>query len=483
MKKILVVLLILAVATGVFAQGNWSLTGQTDIGVRLNLDTGDDPLRPWQREAVTSSGRVEEGWNVINGQMGLVYSTGGLSVDLAFSTRANENYAGFTYYGENFSFRAATNLSKLFSQFAYTITNPGAWNEQVDASNAWDGLVDRLYGTYDVLNGLVNLHVAYKSAWNPDFWASDLTAAPVHNGTNHFYHYGWGYQVPTNDYASADPGFFGKSQTWTKTDGNNFFMTTVNLDNINFGVFVPDVFGDGNNGTDDDAITYTAAAGPNPASGGFVIERLMQTVFGLKFNMHPVEFATQVKLEDYGVYFGGKFFTGPITAGLSFSGLLNPGDQANRKFIKFGGDVEYNADLFGAGVAAAMERTSAVNDPLTEGSYGQVIRVQPRFFYNAIPSHLRIQLDAGFYFFSYNPANSTDKESDMTWAVQPALFWNFLGTGATDGIATGMMFRYRVASSGDNLFWGTDVGNSKALYFDVPWVGGNNLDAIFRWSF
>jgi hypothetical protein len=141
------------------------------------------------------------------------------------------------------------------------------------------------------------------------------------------------------------------------------------------------------------------------------------------------------------------------------------------KFVKFGGDVDFNGGAFGAGLAASMQRNSLTADPST---YGQIIRVQPRFFYNAIPAHLRIQLDAGFYFFSFSEGGE-DPESDMAWAVQPQLFWNFLGSGATDGLGTGMLFRYRVASTADEDFiWDTVEFN--------PWQSTNMLDIIFKWS-
>jgi hypothetical protein len=120
-----------------------------------------------------------------------------------------------------------------------------------------------------------------------------------------------------------------------------------------------------------------------------------------------------------------------------------------------------------------------------------LLRIQPRFSYKVIPSHLGFTLNAGFYFYTEN-AGANNKKTDITWAVQPELFWTFLGTGALNGYdwtgpfyqggCTGFIVRYRVVSAGDES---RPVGafNSGTAIEQGGWYPVNALDVVFKFNF
>jgi len=251
-------------------------------------------------------------------------------------------------------------------------------------------------------------------------------------------------------------------------------------------------------GAPDPRIDYQAS------TTGYLVEnndgaagRLKDTIVGLKFAMAPIDFAVQFKARDAGAYIGARFSTGPVTLGASFAGIFNPekenGVYKETKFFKVGGDLNFNGGVFDAGIAASMERDT---DASASKEFKQLIRVQPRFSYKVIPSHLCFALDAGFYFYSNNGVTKTtdgsEKQSDITWAVQPQLFWTFLGTGARNGYGwagpfyqggpTGFIVRYRVVSAGADWRVGGGYAGQTAVQLG-GWMAVNALDVVFQFNF
>src|SRR5215471_7197520 len=151
MKKILVALLILSVAWGVFAQdGSWRLSGNVEIGTRADFDP-----TPWTVDAdddkATLTGIGYNHWDVPRGQFLLAYGTyvndGSLSAGIKFNTRAAgaENEPFFSYKGENFSFSTALYGTKFLVA-----------GEGQDAETSFaDAYIKRLWGNYKFVNGLV----------------------------------------------------------------------------------------------------------------------------------------------------------------------------------------------------------------------------------------------------------------------------------------------------------------------------------------
>jgi hypothetical protein len=183
---------------------------------------------------------------------------------------------------------------------------------------------------------------------------------------------------------------------------------------------------------------------------------------------------------------------GPVTVGLSFMGILSEKelDEINlvtyeKKYVateqthmKVGGGVDYEADSFGAAVKGFF----AIDGNKDKADMYQTteIGIEPGFYYNVIPSHLRFQLDTGFYFYSYTSQGEKngdkvkaltdpDGPSTVQFALQPQLFWNFLGTGAGGWGGTGIALRYRL------------VGGDAKKYNPIPL--NNKFDVNFKYSF
>jgi hypothetical protein len=474
MKKILVVLLILSVAWGVFAQdGSWRVSGNVEIGTRVDFDPDkvatDD-------KAIAGGSSYNNSWDTPRGRFALIYGTfvndGALSAGFKWNTRGGgqENEPFFSYNGENFAFSTALYGNSVI----------GAGSHWSGSQNINDNFIKRLWGNYKFVNGVVFVQVAFR-AEEEEFWISDTTAGSEALGTN------YGALTVNGDRGTTDTrhhGFFGKPSTFTYTDsdGANYLLGQINLASLNFGLMIPRVFGSIISNKDQ------GYADPSPyqrtQGGELVNDVLKESIFGLKFNMSPVEFAAQFKMRDYGIYFGGKAFVGPLTVGASFSGILNPEKDADGnyvgnfvdKFIKIGGDLNFNGGVFDAGVAASYERVTDAED---SGIYYSLIRIQPRFSYNVIPSHLCFALDAGFYFA--NDINGDVTLKDTVWAIQPQLFWTFLGTGARNGYGwagpfyqggpTGLIARYRIFSQPVEEFR------------SATWDARNQLDVVFMFNF
>jgi hypothetical protein len=428
MKKILVLLLILAVAGGVFAlDGEWSLSGKAEIGSTFDFEA--DPI------SATGSGYnyVYDGWGNIDGQLALNYSWDALSLGMDY------NYGGgiggnLEYDGGNYKFQVNAPLNRMI--VAALPPQP------------WEG---RLWGSYTMLSGLFLLEAAYNSR-DTEWWTSDKTAA-------------FNSVVGLNE-AGDDLASFGSialkpwagGDTFTKVDHGNFLLGSVELENLSFGVQLPNVF----RGARQDLIENV----------------LRNMVAGFTFKMQPVEVAAQFQMGNFGVYFGLRWFLGPITVGGSFTGIFRPqgidlvgaffgfDDDVDLKMFKFGGSVEYGADAFGAKVGAYYGLVTFKDsvDQLRNTQIG----IEPSFWYNVIPTHLRFETMVGFY-LNGGKEGTTKMDTEVGWAVQPQLFWNFLGTGAGGywDVATGMVARYRLVGGDD---------------YEIM-ADNNKLDVTFKWSF
>ena len=419
----------LAVATGVFAlDGDWSLSGKAEIGAYADLDVKPAVI------VGSAYNKPYSDYDNIGGSLSLGYNWDALKLGIGFNW--NGGVGGeLVYDGGSYKFEASGNLLPRV-----------AWQEWVKGPYNWDG---RLWGYYKLVNDLVHLEAAYMSRQN-EWWASDKVAS--------------GGPIAEYPWDGGD--------TFAAFDHHTFLLAGVDLSNLSFGIVLPFLFGDTN---EENFIKVPGSAGAGDFQGGktnlaalggkgfeFVDGVLKQAIAGFKFNMQPIEVAAQFRMSDYGVYFGGKWFIGSVTAGLSFQGILDP-DQPRR--VRFGGGVEYNPGVFGANINGwyGLQKNDA-------GGRKTQIGIEPGFFYNVIPTHLRFQTDVGFYFNGGRDTDTSEKKDlEIAWAVQPQLFWNFLGTGAGSyyGFNTGMIVRYRIVSKDgyDNF------------------SNCNALDVTFRWAF
>jgi len=448
MKKILVVLLVLAVATGVFAQeGSFSLSGKAEIGTFIDFDNNPNNLggdNPENKALFKSSGYWSpyNYYGPVNGQLGLSYSLDALWLGIYFNTLDDDRInAGFSYDGGNYKFEVNTNLQELIAKGSKSI--------------------GRLWGYYKMVNELIHLEIAYNSR-DTQFWVSDTTGAfggaggigsPLVDVTSRI---GQG-QDPWSPYASP---WGGDRESFTKVDHGNYLLGDVQLSNLSFGLMLRSIFLDDyaltkantSGWTTEDVVDTSFPKAVGNSGGYFLIDEVLKKItIGLKFDMQPIQIAAQFRMGDYGAYFGGKWYVGPVTVGLSFMGVLKPYAIPDGTLMKFGGGVEYNPGVFGAEIKAWYGIAKADAD-----NRGTQIGLEPSFFYNVIPTHLQFRTDIGFY-FNGGKVNTVKQDLDVTWAVQPQIFWNFLGTGAGSyySFNTGIIVRYRLVSDAVNAL---DVG-------------------------
>jgi hypothetical protein len=528
MKKILVVLLVLAVATGVFAQeGEFSFNGTAEIGAQVNFDPepGTDGVKAtstWDHYH-----RTYGGWDGIRGLFGINYNRdvfgAGLTID---SNNGGEPLflGSLNAEGENYQFTAKARLDELINGNAPAI--------------------HQLFGNYSFLNGVFFLETAYIRRWaGNDYWASDTTGA-FRSWDGRSNEVVGGKPFRTTDQADHN--------TFTMRDGgaqSGYIAGDVRLQGLSFGLMMRDIFlssqefyvddptatgfvnvttkakikakyleglsmtaddwadlekqGNldaltGNNTLKDlyksynDVLDLLLDYGTVSVPMNFVDDVLKKMIFGVKFQMSPVEVAAQFLMEDYGVYIGGKWMFGPVTVGLSFMGILSEREiekinletyerqykATENTHMKVGGGADYEADSFGFGIkgfyAIDGNKDKAKEIQITE------IGIEPGFYYNVIPSHLRFQLDTGFYFFGYTSEGEkngdkvkaltdSDGASTVQFALQPQLFWNFLGTGAGGYGGTGIALRYRI------------VGGDAKKYNPIDL--NNKFDVNFKYSF
>ena len=457
MKKILVVLLILAVAGGVFAQeGSWSISGGMVVGTRIDFDP--DPEQDTNDPALVD-GIGYFDWQPINGALNIGYNKDSINVSLTFAT--NESGADVSFDGENFKGQIKVDgFNSLVQNWGHTSADGGR------------GAISRLWGEFKFFDGIVTLLPAFASP-DTEYWVSDKTGTfkdKVAAGGS-------------NPWKRLDSPF-GGGDTFTKVDHHNYLLAGAEVGGLNFGVQIHNLFAPSNG-----AWGWQKQTG-NTNSNLFVDGVLKQMILGLSFSQSPFEFAAQFKLANYGVYFGGKFFAGPITVGFSAEGILD-GDgasltgkdgtvianDADPQQVKIGGKVEYAGDDFGGGLSGFYEKKDLGMETKARSDwYLSTVGIEPFFYYAAIPSHLMFRLDVGFYFFNDTDGNTSDKAT--VWALQPQLFWNFLGTGATDswwgGFNTGIVIRYRLANADtrDLTHFGGTANNSV-----------NFADVIFKLSF
>jgi hypothetical protein len=423
MKKILVLLLVFATAAGLFAlDGEWSLSGSARIGTFVNFE--NDPI-----SVVGSSyHQPYDYWGPIIGALDVNYTMDALKIGLGFQTANQAQFVGnLEYDGGNFKFQAKQNLYGLLTGTNYGFTDSD------------DQGVDRLWGYYEMLSGLIHLEIAYASS-DKEWWVSNKVAV---FGDSNFRLQGTG---PLGVVWSG-------GDTFTHFDRANFLLGSVELENLSFGVVIPYIFANvhysGNNMADGTTGDFPKALNPSDGHGHNLLEDAMKNaVIGFKFTMQPVEVAGQFQMGTYGTYIGLKWeFVPTLSAGLSFMGIFK-----DAKLMKFGGGVTFAPDAFGVTVNASYGANL--------NSQETVIGIEPGFFYNVIPTHLRFQTDVGFYFTKA----SKDAKLDVIWAIQPQLFWNFLGTGAGSywGVNTGMVVRYRLVSDPQEA---------------------NAVDVTFKWAF
>ena len=419
MKKILVLLLVLAVAGGVFAQ-EWSLSGGARVGAKVDFDS-DLP----QANIVKGTGDYDT-----HGGLDAVYDRGdGLTVKLGFGVDAGDSGSiGATvhYDGDNYALEVAAPIKFLLLSGVFVGDpagpNDAKGNATVGGSQWLRGIgsIDKLWGYYKLLGGMVHLEGAFKGRDN-EWWKSDDTAGTVKPNLN----------------------------------GSAGLLTDVSLGNLDFGILVPWFFGIGPKPLVSDANTKAAGA-------------LLSSIVGFKFSMSPIEVAAQFGFENYKVYFGARWFFVPdvLTVGASFNGIFK-NDPANNviQTAKAGVNVDYSQDVFGFGIKALFGLKPRPT----------FVDIEPSFWYKVLPETFYFKTTFGFRFFGKKDEVSDDINLGIVWRISPELSWNFLQTGAKPygDIATGMGIKFNLAAK-----------NQKVIdYFGDQGLAASNLQVGFKWSF
>ncbi|MDR1837532.1 MAG: hypothetical protein LBQ89_07735 [Treponema sp.] len=366
MKKILVVLLVLAVAGGAFAQqGSWDVSGNAKVGTTLDFNVNPIPATG----------------NEINGEVSVSYSLNGLSASIGFHAFGAISGSA-EYEGNNYKFKVAGDLLQVPG------STPPLSIGTVDPGELW--------GYYKLVGGMVHLEAAYKGRDN-GWWSSDDTATLI-----------------------SGQGF-----NWANLNGNNGLLAAIEIANLSGGIILPNLF-------------------ENGVANPLMDEVFKKLIFGFKIDMDPINFAGQFKVENYGIYIGAEAKFAMLTFGISFLGTFENAVNASA-----GLKIAYDADPLSAYLKVAMGFSDASGELKT----GFVIN--PGFSYKVIPDYLLFKVDAKFLI---------GPDDLVGWKVEPGVFWNFRGQGASDDPGTGFLFKYVLE------------GNSDA-------TTSNNLFIGFRWNF
>ena len=391
MRKILVVLLVLSVLGGAFAQGSWSVGGSGQVGVTLDFDP--DTTGTYSGGVWNFDDAYGDWWpytDPSNASLTASYNNDGLSTGLIFSTIDSIRVFA-SYDGGNYAFKAE---SYLFG----------------DTGDAFPILGDlqELWGWMKFVNGMVHLETAVISR-ETTFWTSaDFWFDTLDTGVEGF------------------ANFF--------DNRSNYFIADINFQGINFGIMLPDLY------ADIELMDFPWVDDrPSGDSSIFVDDVLRRLVFGVKFEMSPVEFAVQFNMENYGAYLGAKMFAGPITFSLGFEG-------------EFDGTTWAAAGLGAAFSGAGFDAGVNFGLLFVEGA-DLAFAIQPSFGYDVLPDNLRFELGAEFGFANDN----------FDWKFMSELFWNFKGTGA------------------GGFYWPMDTGI--AISYVMQKDTFNRLSVVFKYGF
>jgi hypothetical protein len=381
-------------------------------------------------------GNVAIGYSLGGFSSGITLYQGGLASDYGAESWA-------TMEGEGYKFQVSGNLSDVVNKNA---------------------TIGRLWGYYKLLGGMIHLETAFNSD-DTAFWKSDVTGA-----------FGGSRGDGFDDLGSL----YGDGDVFASFDHHNYIVANVSVANLEFGIVLPNLFH--NMFVADNAKVYGRKGGAFPwdpfnpltdslnggPGGGNTLDPqfvengglghwsgndrgyvrltdhvLKMTIVGVKFDLNPLEVAAQFLMQDYQIYLGGKYNIGPATIGLSFMGMMGNDDY---RVMKAGLSFGMDSGSYGWSLRGKLFNGSN----LKGNDAGTIISIEPNFFYNAIPTHLCFNINAGFYFDTETDGAGEKQPMDTYWGFQPEIFWNFLGTGAGHDfywpLSTGMIIRYRMYS-------------------------------------
>jgi len=484
--------------------GAWRLGGSGSIGTRLNfLPLFGDPLEDGRtaRHASSIGRRWDDGDGEVRGNLDVMYKKGGFDTGLGINQ--NGGLTGkLTYNGADFTFVAETNeffttnpkRSTLWGNYKFDVLNGITLEAAVSRNDATYWAAGNIFGDTFTHNGwggysgdasgiggftfgstsYLALDVGVAEGVNvgfkvPNFFkinshdfvdtvllgtvfgakvaAGDLNASlqfalrgMVDNTVNTGLMVYASYKI--SDQLSADfdfRGMFGKVKGagLEEYDGNDW--NTVNgagpFNKLDKDTLMDFFYGD-----------YTKGSFENLADLRFAV--------GVTFNASPINVRLRFRYFNEVNTYGDTSRVDPKT------GVL----YGSSYYLPFGGGTQDDP-------VSGDQRTGGVF-----GIEGGKMRIEPRVRYTANDS-LLLELGAMFEipFGNYTVFNvrydkdlfgEDSPQPKLRYEFTPALYFNFLGTGAGDDPATGMRFRWRANG-----------------YAEAARHVDNFLDIHFKWSF
>jgi len=411
MKKIFVVLLVIAVTTGAFAQWTIGADGKVATALNFHNDEGGNYTDYSTAQLFANS----------YGQLTLGYTRNAISTSLVFTTNkakdgvpnsAFDNASiigsfkvnGTSNAGLVYRLNAGVNLIDLFYTRGYE--DPAG----VDANNVPPNglrsnpfnIIDSLWGSFEFLNKILYVEAAAKG-WSGLTWMADN---------------------------AVDRNIADKVSDKLAGGNRNHLLFNVVFPVFEFGLYFNDLFAPfspstGNHGA------YLIDA-PDPGYKDTTI--INSIVAGAKFKISPFTVAAQFSTRDYNTYLGASYDQGPIVAGLSFWGAFPDDGTDTFTAIRAGGDVMFKGGFFGVKLNAVLGLyKDAITDNNTPSvgwygdsvAYKSTLALEPTIWVDPVSSYLKFTLKSGFYFNTQR----SDDETVVTWKVNPIATWNFLGTG------------------------------------------------------
>jgi hypothetical protein len=385
MKKVLVFLMILAVAAGAFADG-WWVGANAKVETSANFDGTPAIVLNWGE----TFGNVDLGYSTVK-EHGTFSGSIGFNQKDGIGLGANGSGNDGRYY-----FKMGGNISANGAM--YTNSDPTA-TQAYDYNGNLGITRGDLWGWYRLLKGgplEIHLEIDVQGgSW--DWWDWRW-------GSTSFDHMGIGIGPFAAFWSGGTWSAFRANGAGGWNDYDGTLGADFIMDKISFGIILPDVFSGNSTALQDS---------------------FLNGIFGAKFSDPLFNFAVNFGLSDYRVYFGfGTKIADTVDVGLAFSGFVDGPDYNAAAGIKAGagfGDFGFNVDVL-AKIMPSFQ-------------FGMF----PSFWYKVMPDNLWFGVNAGFL-FGFDP-NSVD------WEMGTTIAWNFNNNGAGDDPGTGMILKYNIDSS------------------------------------
>jgi hypothetical protein len=497
MKKLIAILVVFAVmTTALFAQeGSWSIGSGGEIGTVMNFVPLElrDPNNPNSEQTVILTGQARQptmwdGWGNSYGSLELDYRKGDLHTQFAINTNDPLTLT-LEYADENkpFWFHIDNRLSSILT----------------GSVNRYDG---RLYGGFNFLDNMLKLVTAIKGQ-DQQWWRVS--------------------------------GFIGDG--YAVTNNANFLMVQAKpIAGLNVGFILPNIFRADNEGISDlNGVSHTAGGNASRAKTRFVQDSLERMTFGISYESGPFGASAHYALQgrpmfkdENNVIKDSTFLNTALYAGAYFNAtdairgefalharFFKSNDDVDRIDLRVGGRFQFTANPLQARLDV-IYLNDVNSDIRSAGDFklpgvsenakveNGAIRFVPFVRYDIVPQYLRFKVDAvldfpiGNYLINHDPASGNYYKSftsaeqvanlrapTMAYRVRPEIWFNFMGTGATDSYwwppFTGIIARYSIQGwvrDSEYTDWVRDnQGDYGLRHINDPTV--HAVDIMFKWSF